>query len=266
MRPGREKQSGEGNYLTSADDNGVMVMDCATAREAISATLDDEDPGVEPSALDAHLEGCPGCTAWRDEAAAVTRLARLGSAAEPPEVTADVLDGLPAPARPRVDWPRWALVFSAISQFSIVVSQLFLPQPMAGGMTVAPTSHLEHETVAFNFAVGVALLWGAARPGRARTQLPMLLGFTVPLVTLSFVDIAAGQVGWYRLASHVPLLIGVLCTVLIGGRDGHRPWPGNRVAADPLGHVRITATSGEANPIGPASRELRPPAARRDAA
>jgi predicted anti-sigma-YlaC factor YlaD len=244
-----------------------MVMDCATAREAISATLDDEDPGVEVSALDSHLRGCPGCTAWRDEAAAVTRLARLGSAAEAPVVTADVLDGLPAPARsPAVDWPRWALVFSAISQFSIVVSQLFLPQPMAAGMIVAPTSHLEHEAVAFNFAVGVALLWGAARPGRARTQLPMLLGFTVPLVALSFVDIAGGQVGWYRLASHVPLLIGVLCTVLIGGQDDRRPWPGSRASRDPLRHARLTGASGEANSPGAASREKRPPAARRDAA
>lgn len=242
-------------------------MDCATAREAISATLDDEDPGVDLSALDSHLEACPGCTAWRDEAAAVTRLARLGSAAEAPDVTADVLAGLPAPARPRpLDWPRLALVFSAISQFSIVVSQLFLPQPMAAGMTIAPTSHLEHETVAFNFAVGVALLWVAARPGRARTQLPMLLSFTVPLVALSFVDIAGGQVGWYRLASHGPLLIGVLCTVLIGARGSRRPWPGNRASSDPLRHVRIEGAVGEGISPEPMGRELRPPAARRHAA
>ncbi|MFD2419185.1 zf-HC2 domain-containing protein [Amycolatopsis pigmentata] len=244
-----------------------MVMDCATAREAISATLDDEEPGVEVAALDSHLQECPGCTAWRDEAAAVTRLARLGSASEAPDVRADVFAGLPAAARRRpVDWPRWALVFSAISQFSIVVSQLFLPQPMTAGMTVAPTSHLEHETVAFNFAVGVALLWGAARPGHARTQLPMLLSFTVPLVALSFVDLAGGQVGWYRLASHVPLLIGVLCTALIGGRGSRRPWPGNRASLDRLRHARLAGASAEAVASETASREHRPPAARRDAA
>src|SRR5438067_1220539 len=192
-----------------------ITMDCATAREAISATLDGEDPGVEPAALDAHVAGCAACTAWEDDAAAITRLARLSSAGRPPDVTADVIArfSLPVRAKP-IDWPRWALVFVAISQFSIVVSQLFLPQPMGADAIVSPSSHMEHESAAFNFAIGVALLWVAARPRHARSQLPVLLSFAGLVVAFSLEDVVHGNVGWYRLASHLPMLLGVLCTVL----------------------------------------------------
>ncbi|HKS44687.1 MAG TPA: zf-HC2 domain-containing protein [Amycolatopsis sp.] len=242
-------------------------MDCATAREAISATLDGEDPGVEPAALDLHVDGCPACASWRDDAAAVTRLARLAPAGETPDVTAEVVSHFSLPTRLRsVDWGRWALVFAAVSQFSIVVSMLLLPQPMGDGMSIAPSSHLEHEAAAFNFAVAVALLWVAARPNRARSQLPVLLSFAVLLVSLSLVDIVSGHVGWYRLASHIPLLIGVLCTVLIGGRDSRWPWPGNRASGHRARRAGTGRTQDEAAPTASGSRHYRPPAAWRDVA
>jgi predicted anti-sigma-YlaC factor YlaD len=241
-------------------------MDCATAREAISATLDGEDPGVEPDALEAHLDGCPACAAWQHEAAAVTRLARLEPAGPAPDVTEGALAGFSVPTPPRrIDWPRWALVFAALSQFSIVVSQLFLPQPMGNGMSVEPGSHLEHEAAAFNFAVAVALLWVAARPRRARSQLPVLLSFAALLIGLSLFDVVQGHVGWYRLASHLPMLLGVLCTVLIGGRGTRWPWPGNRAAADPVVSAH-GALPDERSHLQTASQHHRPPAARREAA
>lgn len=242
-------------------------MDCATAREAISATLDGEDPGVGPGELDAHVDLCGACAAWRDDAAAVTRLARLASAGEAPDVTAEVVARYTPPVRAEpLDWPRWALVFAAISQFSIVVSQLFLPQSMGDGVVVAPSSHLEHEAAAFNFAIGVALLWVAARPGRARSQLPMLLSFVALLFALSMVDVLDGHVGWQRLASHVPLLVGVLCAVLIGRRDSRWPWPGNRASGERARRADIAGTQDEADSPARTSRQHQPPAARRDVA
>ncbi|HVV10961.1 zf-HC2 domain-containing protein [Amycolatopsis sp.] len=213
-------------------------MDCTTAREAISATLDGEDPGVEPAALEAHLSRCPACVWWGDEAAAVSRLVRIEQATDTPDVTEEVLAGFAPPRRSGpIDWPRWALVFTAISQFSIVVSQLFLPQPMGSDGLVDPGSHMEHEAVAFNFAVGVVLLWVAARPGRARSQLPVLCSFAGVLVVLSLFDIVQGTVGWYRLVGHVPLLLGVVCTALLGGRGLRRPRPGRYGAGEPAGDV-----------------------------
>ncbi|NKQ56609.1 hypothetical protein HFP15_27400 [Amycolatopsis sp. K13G38] len=242
-------------------------MDCATAREAISATLDGEDPGVPLAALDAHVASCAACTAWQDDAAAVSRLVRIERAVEPPDVIEHVLERFAPPRKPApVDWPRWALAFAAVSQFSLVVSLLFLPQPVAKGMSVAPGSHMEHEAAAFNFAVGVALVWVVARPRRARSQLPVLLSFAALLVTLSLIDVVGGNVGWYRLASHLPMLLGVVCTVLIGSREGKWPWPGNRASTE----TRERTGTGdprheEAAPVRPAHWR-RPPAARRDVA
>ena len=243
-------------------------MDCATAREAISATLDGEDPGVEAAALDAHVTTCADCATWQHEAAAVSRLVRIERAVETPDVTREVLERFVPPHKPApVDWPRLALAFAAVSQFSIVVSLLFLPQPLGRGMSITPSSHMEHEAVAFNFAVGIALLWVATRPRRARSQLPVLLSFAAVLVMLSLLDVLHGNVGWYRLASHLPMLLGVVCTVLIGRRDGRRPWPGNRASAEP--EDRTDAADHrheEAGTRRTATQRRRPPAARRHVA
>ena len=53
-------------------------MQCDRLREAISARIDGEDPGLPDGALDAHLGFCAGCRAWQQRAHAVTRRARLG--------------------------------------------------------------------------------------------------------------------------------------------------------------------------------------------
>lgn len=242
-------------------------MDCAIAREAISATLDGEDPGVDPAALDEHLTRCASCLAWQDEAAAVTRLVRLEPAAASPDVTERVLAHAPVPGRSaKSDWPRWALVFAAIAQMSIVVSMLFLPQQMGNGMAIQPGSHLEHESAAFNFAIAIALLWAAARPRQARSQLPVLLSFAAVLVGFSLFDVLGGQVGWQRLASHVPLLFGVFCAVLIARRDGRWPWPGNRAGADGADRADLAETGHELSDAPAQSSRHQPPAARRNVA
>ncbi|GHF29595.1 hypothetical protein GCM10017786_74490 [Amycolatopsis deserti] len=240
-------------------------MDCATAREAISATLDGEDPGVDPAALDEHVAHCAACLTWQDEAAAVTRLVRLEPAAAAPDVAGRVLDHAPAPST-RLDWPRLVLVITAIAQLSIVVSLLFMPQPMADGMSVQPGSHLEHEAAAFNFAIAIALLWAAAKPRQARSQLPVLLSFAAVLVGLSLFDALGGRVGWERLASHLPLLFGVVCAVLIARRDGRWPWPGDRAGAEPANRTSLDETAGELAEPAEGSRKYQPPAARRNVA
>ena len=52
-------------------------MDCVQAREAMSAQMDGEPPGVSEPLLDAHVERCQGCQAWREAAFEVTRRARM---------------------------------------------------------------------------------------------------------------------------------------------------------------------------------------------
>ncbi|HJQ48513.1 MAG TPA: hypothetical protein VJ870_19645 [Amycolatopsis sp.] len=242
-------------------------MDCVTAREAISATLDGEDPGVEPAMLDAHVTTCVNCAAWQHDGAAVSRLVRIEPAGASPDVTREVLDRFVAPPKPTpLDWPRWALGFAVVSQFSIVVSLLFLPRPMSAGMPVAPNTHMEHEAVAFNLALGIALLWVAARPGRARSQLPVLVSVTAVLLVLSLLDAVQGNVGWARLASHLPLLLGVVCTALIGRRGGSWPWPGNHASTEFPERTDAADPRREVPDAARTTQRRRPPAARRDVA
>ncbi|WP_240687145.1 zf-HC2 domain-containing protein [Amycolatopsis suaedae] len=223
-------------------------------REAVSATLDDEDPGVPAERIDEHLAGCAACREWRESAIAVTRLARLSTAGTPPSVGEHVFAGIGRPKRVRRrDRLRAGLVFAAVAQLSVVVSQLLAPhlaqQSSAG--------HLGHETAAFNFAVAMAMLFVAWRPNRAGTQLPVLLSFTAILAVLSIVDLLSGAVGWYRLSSHVPLLLGVLCTVLLGLTQRGTPAPGT-VAGEPSGETVVETDA----PAPPTADKHRPPAAR----
>ncbi|MGC7099178.1 zf-HC2 domain-containing protein [Amycolatopsis lurida] len=234
-------------------------MECSTVREGISATLDGEDPGVPMADLEAHVDGCADCAAWWEAAAGITRLARLAPVTEPPAVPERVYARVAA--KPGVDRLRWALVLVAVCQFSVVVSQLLMPMPGITGE--AHGGHLQHETAAFNFAIAVGLLFVAARPFRARTQLPLLLSFAGVLVFLSIVDVLGGQVGWYRLSGHVPLLLGVLCTILLGFGRWRAPEPGSHVREDA---ETFTATAdAESSRPGRRTKTDRhqPPAARR---
>src|SRR4051794_11813321 len=100
-------------------------MQCQNFREAISARLDGEPLGMPVRALDEHLDGCVDCVTWADEAALVTRRARLAPAPPVPDLTATVLAALPkelpgvaAAARSRLVGTalRLALVAVAVGQ------------------------------------------------------------------------------------------------------------------------------------------------------
>lgn len=59
-------------------------------REALSARIDAEDPGLADWLVDAHVARRPGCASWCDRAEQVTRLVRLQSV-RVPDLTALVL-------------------------------------------------------------------------------------------------------------------------------------------------------------------------------
>jgi len=59
---GRGTREVPGNRIGSPHD--YSHMRCTRFREAISARLDGEDPGLPTEQLDAHLAGCPDCRSW----------------------------------------------------------------------------------------------------------------------------------------------------------------------------------------------------------
>jgi len=52
-------------------------MDCSRFREAMSAALDGEDPGLPQAEVTAHVRSCPTCARWHDQAVALDRRVRI---------------------------------------------------------------------------------------------------------------------------------------------------------------------------------------------
>src|SRR5437763_130559 len=162
-------------------------MQCPVYREALSARLDGEPLGVPERALDAHLAGCASCAAWADDAALVTRRARLATAPAVPDLTVRVLQALPQELPGARAAARARLVDTALrlALLAIGVAQAGISWPVlvngAGAMS-APV-HMAHETGAWNLGLAAAFLAVAAAPRLAAGALPVLGTFAV-LVTL----------------------------------------------------------------------------------
>jgi predicted anti-sigma-YlaC factor YlaD len=190
---------------------------CEPFRDALSARLDGEAPGMAPARLDGHLAGCPSCRDWQEAAAEVTRRARLVPAPRVPDVTAAVLAALP-PARPRRRWVdaglRLALLAAGAGQLAVA-----LPALTAGtGAAMAAPTHLTHETAAWNLGLAACFLVVAARPRLAAGSLPFLLPFTAVLVWVTVGDLGAGHVHAERAGLHLVLVVGAALVGLLALR------------------------------------------------
>jgi len=169
-------------------------MDCDDLREAISARLDGEDPGVDDGALDAHLTACGTCRAWADGAATLHRLVRVQAADPVPDLTDAILaratgapDPRPAAARPRpVSSARWALVAVALTQLVLAAPDLLL-----GGDGSA--THVARELGAFDVALAVGLVVAAWQPARAWGLLPVGAALALVLGFAAVADVLEGS-------------------------------------------------------------------------
>jgi uncharacterized protein YcnI/predicted anti-sigma-YlaC factor YlaD len=184
--------------------------------------MDGEDgPGLAMTDVDRHVQGCGACARWQDRAARINRLAVLAPAGGERDLADAVLDKveLPEPVRRRPALPlalvRIGLALAAGAQAGVAVLELLArddPMMMAG--------HMDHETSAFNFAIGVVLAFVAADPRRARAQLPLLGSVVGVLVLVSTFDLGAHAVGWNRLLTHIPLAVGLILVALLGTNAG----------------------------------------------
>jgi predicted anti-sigma-YlaC factor YlaD len=135
-------------------------MECDRGREAISAMIDGEDPGVPDGALEAHLADCEACRGWQQRAHVMTRRARLGGTFLDHDLTSRVLAAVPpVPARRRLRLAlRWALLAVALGQLAITVPLLILGHDPEAG------THAAHELGSFDLALAIAFAVGAIRP------------------------------------------------------------------------------------------------------
>jgi len=160
--------------------------------------------------VEQHLFGCAACRGWVEAAAEVTRRARLTIAPEVPDVTAAVLDRLPATrARGRRHHVDAAL---RLALLAIGAGQLAVSLPtIAGTMTAmsAPV-HLAHETGAWNVGLAACFLGVAVLPRLAAGALPFLLSFTALLSWMTLSDLGAGHVPATRAVGHLLLVAGAV--------------------------------------------------------
>lgn len=202
---------------------------------------------------------------WYTDAAEVDRLARVGPVrAEEPDLTEQVLAAVRLPHRRR--WPtlaRVTLIVVAIAQVGIGLANLIEPLGMRLVMHVSP--HMDHEEAAFNLAFAAALLFIGISPRRAATQLPVLASFVAVLTVASVFDLAEGHVTWSRLATHAPIVAGLLLVTALS----RHPHPGAHRARTATNTDQTAAGAGAASqPLPdlaarPSEHRTPPPAAHR---
>ena len=187
----------------------LPVVNCDTAREAISASIDGEPPGVDAAALEQHLNGCRACQAWREHAHELTRTVRLQPARSAPGPS-DRLLALAADQSHLRWWPgsptvaRLGLVVVAAAQLAICV-----PVLLFGHDRSAPV-HVAHEMGSFEVAVAIGFLVAARRPGRAMGMLSLMGAAAALLVLTAALDLVAGRTGLSDEAPHLLVVAGWL--------------------------------------------------------
>ena len=209
-----------GNYLGRPSDH--QSMDCSDAREAISALLDEEQPGVDYADLSAHVAGCSGCAAWRESAHTITRRVRLTPARSAPLADRALLSSIREEMNSvsRVGHglgvTRLLLVIVAVAQIVMTVPPLIL-----GTDREAPL-HVAHEMGSFGMALAIGFLIVAWQPARARGMHALVGAAALLLLVTASVDLLVGGrtsvsdeaphllvfAGWvlmYRLAVLTPL-------------------------------------------------------------
>ena len=174
------------------------------AREAISARIDGEDPGLPDDVLDAHLASCAACRDWQQRAHDVTRRARLGGSFLDHDLSPRVLAAFP----PAVAGPRRLLVqraglaVVAVAQLAITVPLLIFGHDHDAG------AHAAHELGSFDLALAVAFAVGAIRPALS-AGLAWPCGIAAAgLAGTAIADLIGGQTIGADEAQHLIAVVG----------------------------------------------------------
>lgn len=167
--------------------------------------------GVSAADIDAHLDACDACRRWYEDAALITRLARVdagpGAIGGIPDT---VLEATPRPTRARLaNALRVVLALLGAGQILLAIAQLAGPM---GADNVA-LMHMTHEFTAWNAAIGASFLFIAWRRTRPAALLPLLTAFVGVLTVLSVDDIVHGDVSAGRLGTHALLLAGYVVVI-----------------------------------------------------
>jgi predicted anti-sigma-YlaC factor YlaD len=210
-----------GNWIGSLSD--CSHMRCTRFREAISARIDGEEPGLPAEEIDAHVAACQDCRSWASSAASPA-LRALVAPAEPVTIDPALLarlvrpTGSAAPARAgllsTVEW-RVVLALIGLAQVALAWPGGFLD----GGHA---SIHLAHELTAWDMGLAVGFLVVAWRPARAWGMLPLVGVLVAAMVVTTGLDLASGHALLGREAVHALALAGLGCVWALARRAPRR--------------------------------------------
>jgi RNA polymerase sigma-70 factor, ECF subfamily len=214
-------------FARSARVRNDAGMRCDVAREALSARLDGERPQVLAQQVDAHLESCGRCRSWLIGAAVQTRRLASFEPGKGPDlvdkIMASVSEGSAAP-HPRwmrglrSHYRRWGLIAVGVFQVAIAAAQIsginfgMVSAHVHGAMS---GEHLLHESTAWLLALGAAMIAAGIWPVTAIGVAAIAGAYSVALVGYVAADALSGQVTAARVASHVPVLLGLVFALLV---------------------------------------------------
>jgi predicted anti-sigma-YlaC factor YlaD len=210
-------------------------MSCERWRDAISAQLDGEDPGVDGALVTAHLARCAGCRSFAASAADARPSQRVGIAPQVPDLSRQVRKAVALADRAA----RWSIARALLALVAVQIVAFSLPALVLGDEHDTG-SHAARHLGAFATAYGVGLLVVAVRPARARAMLPVAAVLAGALVITAVVDLVEGRVPLVGEAQHLPEVLSVVLVWLLAV-----PAPRRRTAASAVGATRLRAVPGD---------------------
>lgn len=186
-------------------------VNCESARELLSAQLDQETTIAENMAASRHLGDCVGCSEWLDSVTAVTRALRLRAAEEVPNVVPKVLasNGVTRPGR--LEWVRYALGATAATEFVLAARNLLFGH---GAGTVHDARHIG----SFGVALAIGLMLAAWRPVRAYGLVPIVAALVACTAIAATIDISSGRADTLGEAHHLLEVLGLVLVWMLSGR------------------------------------------------
>jgi predicted anti-sigma-YlaC factor YlaD len=202
---------------------------CEDVREALSARLDGEQPGLATDSIDGHLSDCPACTAWLD---GVRRVEAAGLV-EAPDLTERIMTALAADPVVAAKRARLRAVAEAHARRQVLrlavaaaaLAQLALALPTLAGtfLTAEVGPHTGREMASFDVAVAVGFLLAAWRPARARAFVPVALVLATCLAITSGIDIVRGVTSFTNEFGHLVAVVQAGLLWALGRREAGMP-------------------------------------------
>ena len=180
---------------------------CTDVRDALSARVDGEDPGLDERAIASHLRACAGCRAFEARIGALHRSMRVTAAPAVPDRTQPILQAIAAersvPEDGRDSVLRVVLAVIGIMQLALSVPALVLGDD--AGVPVHAARHIG----SFGVALAVGFLYVAWRPSRLSGLLPVMTALVACLVGTSIADVIGGTTPAFTETQHLAEIVGV---------------------------------------------------------